>query len=694
MDDLNIDWESFSEVNLREVGTSAYTRHPSTEVLMGAYALNDSAVEQWIPAEGQPMPKLLREMLLSPDVRKRAWNAQFEITVCRNVLKLPVDVRQWRCTMVWAMACSLPGKLEKVGPILKLDGDKLKDSKGAALMKKFSFPRRPTRANKATRTHWSDDLVAWEDYLSYNRSDVVAERAIMKRLRPFPMSQAEWELWWLDQEINEAGLPVNLAMVNNAISIYEKAMDRGMAEMRDLTGLQNPNSNVQILPWLRDNGYMFADLKKGHIKTASDYFEKRPDHWDEEYWIEYRANEELRRVLQLRASTSKASIKKYYALKRATDSDGLLRYTLQMNGAARTGRWAGRIYQPQNLVKPEKYLEDLQAEVAMSVEVLDLDSMELIYGDVFDSLATAIRPSAQAPEGYRFVSRDLSAIENRVLGWLSGCEKILQVFKNNLDPYISFATYLYDQPYEKLWHEYKVLKQGGKRTIAKPGTLGCGYGMGHGEARENATTGEIEGTGLLGYAWNMGVKSFTVEDSKHSVETFRREFIEVKEYWYDIERAMRRCIKTGKPTKHGVIRFDRQGPFLNMWLPSGRPLRYLRPKLEERKTPWGEKRLTITYEGMDDKKRWVRLHTTPGKITENADQAISRDLLVHGMKLAKKRGIDIRLHVHDEIVGLVSERASDQHLEILKECMNESPSWAPDLPMGSAGHVTKVMVKD
>lgn len=693
-DQLSIDFETYSDVSLPDVGASVYTRHPSAEVLMCAYALNDGEIQQWIPAEGEPIPELLDEALDDPEVEKWAWNAQFEMNVLRNTLRRKVAIPQWRCTMVQAMSCSLPGKLATVGPILGVPLDKQKDAAGKLLMKTFSFPRKPTKKNPATRTYWYERQEEWSEYLTYNRQDVAAERSIKKRLRPYPMSPDEWELWFIDQQINEAGIPINRAMVDNAIRIYEEALEDGFSAMREFTGLRNPNSGPQLLPWLKEQGYMFDDLKKGHIKTAADYFKTKPDHWSEDRWIEYRSNDALKAVLSLRRDTSRTSIKKFYALQRATDQDGMLRYTLQMNGAARTGRYAGRIYQPQNIAKPEKALEDLQVQVAQAVEVLDYEGLKLVFGNPFDALAASIRPSAQAPEGMMFVDADLSAIENRVLGWLAGCDKILDVFRKNLDPYISFATYLYAQPYEKLWHEYKVEKIGTKRTIAKPGTLGCGYGMGHGEIRENRQTGEIEATGLLGYAWNMGVKSFTLDDSKHSVETFRREFSEVKDYWYEIERCARRCIVTHKTVRCGVILFRMNGPFLEMVLPSGRPLRYLRPKLENRKTPWGDTKLQITYEGLNDRKQWVRLHTTPGKLTENADQAISRDLLTHGIKLAVKRGIDVRLHVHDQQVGLVAEREAEEKLDLLKECMEEQPKWAAGLPLGSAGLTTRYFIKD
>lgn len=702
--ELSIDYESFSAVDLTKVGTSRYSRDESTEVLMAAYAFDRGPVKQWVPAEGEEMPDDLFEAMTDPRVIKWAWNAPFEMNITRNVLGIDIDTRQWRDTMVWATHCSLPGKLEKAGPVIGLPVDMQKDKRGKVLMRRFSFPRKPSKKNPSIRNHWHEFPEEWDGYKSYNRSDVVSERNIRYRLSKYPMPDDEWETWFLDQKINGRGLPINRGMVANAIQLYEEALGTvgdattppsgAFGEMAEITGLKNPNSNSQLLPWLQEHGYMFDDLKKGHVKRARDYFDKKPDHWEDEDWIAYRSNNGLKTVLDLRLSTSRTSIKKYYALDRATDDDGYLRNTLQMNGASRTARWAGRIYQPQNLPRPEKRFEEYQGVLADGIWKFDLDTLRMVHGDPFDALASALRPTAQAPEGYMLVDADLSAIENRVLGWLSGCEKILDVFRKGLDPYIAFATYLYGRPYAELWDEYKVQKIGTKRTIAKPGTLGCGYGMGPGDSYVNHKTGEVEASGLLGYAWGMGVTQFTKEDSKHSVDTFRREFVEVKDYWYDLERAARRCVKTEKPTKCGVIRFEMQRPFLKMILPSGRPLYYLRPRLEYVPTPWGDRRLQITYEGMNDRKQWVRLHTTPGKITENADQAISRDLLVHGMKLADKRGLDLRLHVHDQLVALELAENASNALDVLRECMEEPPVWAKDLPLGSAGLVTKYFIKD
>ena len=268
----------------------------------------------------------------------------------------------------------------------------------------------------------------------------------------------------------------------------------------------------------------------------------------------------------------------------------------------------------------------------------------------------------------------------------------MRVFKNGLDPYIDFATYLYGKPYEELWAEFKAGNKS-KRTIAKPGVLGCGYMLSAGKQYENRQTGEIEATGLLGYAWNMGVK-LTSEEAEHSVRVWRDTFKKAVEFWYDLQRAAFRTMQTKKETVCGHVSFDRKGPFLRMNLPSNRSLHYLRPKLEEVLAPWGDYKLSLTYEGLNEKYQWDRISTHPGKLTENADQAVARDLLASGMLKAAKAGIPIVMHIHDQIVGLVPEDEAEEWLKVLIQCMTELPSWASEMPVKAAGHISRWFVKD
>lgn len=718
---LHHDFETYCDVSVVDVGADFYSRHKSCEVLMCAYGVNNNEIQQWVPAEGEAMPAELDEMLADPHAIKFAWNKPFEWSIWANVLKRFIPHSEWRDPMVLCYSLSLPGKLEKAGEVVDLPEDARKMKRGKLLIRKFCSPRKPTKTNPSTRLFWYDDPADWEEFKLYNRTDVEAERGIYARTKKFDMPSWEWDLWVIDQEINQAGIPFNMNMVNNAITIYEELVGDALEEMRLLTGLANPNSGSQLLPWLVERGYPFEDLKKGHVERGRLRCVEQLAEADigpgEQQAIldlfldaardgrEYIPNREdaglvvIERVLALRLRAAKASPKKYYSLNECVDQSGeipVLRNAFQFAGAGRTWRWSGRMFQAQNLPRPAtKFLEKNIHMAARHVEELSAPALAALWDDPFDVLTSCIRPTAQAPEGYVFVDADLNAIENRVLGWIAKCSKILRVFELNRDPYIDFGTYLFGGTYDQLWEEYKVGGNSTKRTISKPGVLGCGYMLSAGEIRVNRQTGEEEATGLLGYAWDMGIREFTQEQAKLSVDTFRREYSEVKDFWYAIERAAKKCVRTGRPTEINMIRFEMRHPFLCMVLPSGRALHYCRPRLEDVRAPWGDMKETLTYEGLNDKKQWLRLPTHPGKLTENADQAISRDLLGHGMKTAKREyGIDVRIHVHDQLVGLSKEDEAEETLKNLQEAMGRRPKWAAGLPLGSAGFISKIFIKD
>jgi len=672
---LGLDFESRSRADLRKVGTSRYARDPSTRALMLAWAIDDEAVDVVSFAEGQKAPLRLREALRDPHVIKRAFNAAFEKAILKHVFGIAVPHEQWRCMMVLAYSLALPGSLEAAGAVVDLPADKHKLARGKALIRKFCRPRKPTRTKPWEWCDHTTDAADWAEFLDYCKQDVEAERALWRRLRRWDMPTHEWALWFLDQEINEAGILIRLPLVHNAIKVAADVTASRLAEMKVLTGLENPNSGVQLLPWLRDRGYPFEDLKKGHVARARDAIEPGP----------------VRRVLELRQEVSKASVKKYAALAAATDDDGFLRGALQFAGAGRTSRWSGRRFQPQNLSRPVAYLENYQEQAVKDLEYLSSDLIELLYDKPMDVLSTCVRPVVQAPDGYLLVDADLNAIENRVVGWIAGDQKILGVFRDGRDPYVDFATYVFRASYDVLWAEYKAGDKV-KRTLAKPCVLGAAYGLSAGEERENETTGEIEATGLLGYARNMGVE-MTPDQAAHAVSVWRATYSDVVDYWYALDRAGRRCIRTGASQRVGAITFDRSGPFMRLRLPSGRALHYCRPRIEPRNMPWGEIRPTITYEGLDDTNHWVRIATRGAKLTENIVQAISRDLLAHGMRQAHRCGLDIRLHVHDEIIALAPENKAERALVTLKECMSEPPPWAGDLPLEAEGTVTRIFVK-
>jgi len=691
-DRLHHDFETFSTVDLTKTGTDVYARHPDTEILMCAHAINDDTPDIWVPVEGEEIPSELEEAIEDPNVIKFAWNKPFEWHIWKHVYGVEIPHTLWRDPMVMAMTLSLPGKLEKAGDIIGIDEDKKKIRRGKALMRKFSMPRKPTKTLKHTRVHWHMEPEDWEEYKEYCIGDVEAERAVWKKIRRYTMPMHEWSLWVLDQVINQNGIPIDSEMVDNAVAIYEHIRTDRMARMIRLTGLENPNSNVQLLPWLKEHGYPFDDLKKGHVERAVVRCDEEMTENFDDPAIIYEL-EDLKEVLELRLEANASSPKKFHSLQRSVAEDGLLRNCFQFAGAQRTWRWAGRMLQPQNLPRPEREFEDAIEFYANIVKHHSPENIDFIFNDPMGLLKSCIRPVARAPEGKLFIDADLNAIENRVLGWIADDRKILEVFEKGQDPYIAFAQYMFHRTYEDLWHDYKENGDKEARTTAKPGVLGCGYMLGAGEERVNRKTGEIEATGLLGYAWNMGVK-LTHDESALSVKVFRETFSEVKDFWYAIEKAMKKCIRTGKKVEFRMFEFDIKGPFCRIRLPSGRYLHYCRPRLEDKKTPWGEMRPTITYEGLNAQGQWVRIQTHPGKITENVDQAISRDLLAHGMMLAHKEGLDIRLHVHDQIVGLSDEDRADKELAILQDCMRSVPLWCPGMPLDSAGFTSKVFTKD
>lgn len=701
---LSLDYETRSRVNLKKAGVSKYARERSTKILMLAYRFlgDESEPKQWVPVNGEPMPDDLRKALLDPSVTLCAWNAAFERAITQHVLKIKVPITRWMDAMVLAYSLALPGSLDVCGRVIGLGEDKRKLARGKLLVRKFCQPRKPTK-NKPWEWETAETSPAeWEEFLEYNRQDVVAEQAIYSWMARWQMPDHEWALWHLDQKINEAGIPINLNAVRSGIRLSRETIAEDLAEMKALTGLANPNSNNQLLPWLRENGYPYLDLKKGHIERAAKdtaaqldalpKIEGLPEPLATYFNPDLIRLKKLARVLYLRSQVSKASVKKYTALLEATDDDGLLRNCHQFAGAARTWRWAGRRFQPQNLPKPVKWLEKIVEQCAYDLEHLTPAEIKAKYGAPMEVLQAAVRPMVQAGEGKLLLDADLSAIENVVLGWVADEDKILRVFREGLDPYVDFAVDMFNMPYEKI---AAIVAGGDKsmRTTAKPGVLGCGYMLGPGEARENRETGEIEGTGLLGYAWNMGV-DLTPEMSKLSVDTFRKKFSKVVDFWYEIERVVKKVIASGRPARLGYLKFDMSGPFLRIGLPSGRHLHYFKPRLQRKRMPWGREKLSITYEQIENG-QWRRISTHPGKLTENVVQAIARDLLGHAMTLADKRGLDLRMHVHDQAVALRWAVGAEQGLKTLIECLTTRPAWANDkLPLKAAGFTSPVFLKD
>lgn len=702
---LSQDVETFCELDLPSVGMSRYARHSSAEIIILAYRFDRGPIKHFdaLSAVGprggfrsteayraawfSEAPRDWLEAMNDPSIDKCGWNVgQTERVVYDHILGMRVPPDEWRDTMVLALTCSFPGKLEHALKAAEFSEADQKLASGKSLMRFFSSPRKPTKTIARTRNLPSDAPAKWDEYIAYCRQDVHTESAFYHKFSELDLPDREWELWELDQRINDRGIPINLAMVDNAILIADRITADRIAIMQRITGLDNPNSGAQLLPWLRARGYPFVDLKKGHVARALD-----------ERLV---GDRDAVDVLGLRREVNKASVKKFAALADATDDDGNLRFALQFAAAGRTWRWGGRKFQPQNLARPHKQLAKRMVELAADIEAMPWRDFDRKYVDPktkqplsMEALSTGVRPSVQAPDGYVFIEADLKAIENIGLGWMSKDRKILSVFENNRDPYIDFGTYLYGEPYEKLLAEYKA-GDWFKRQICKPSCLGCGYGLGPGEEYEDPQTGEIEATGLLGYAWNMEIREFTHADSVEGVEVWRRTFRTAVNWWYAVHGAMFECIATGRPQYCWPVEFRIKGDFCLMVLPSGRSLKYHRPLIKSWRAPWGAWRDSVTYMSLDDKHNWRRISTHPGKVTENADQAICRDILAVGMTRAEREGIPIRLHVHDQLLGLARERDAERQLKILIECMTEPISWAPKFPIRAEGHAAKLFVKD
>lgn len=689
---IYFDYETFNERDLPAVGVSAYVRDPSLEIILASWSTDDGeTVKQYDRfAHGHRLPNEFLDALEDERVWKIAWNFPFEWNVTKQALDIDIPASEAIDPMVLARALSMPGSLAEVCRILNMPESEWKHAGGKALINFFCKPRKPTKKNPSLRNTDQSNPRKWDDFKAYNVQDIRSMVSAWRRMKRWNLPDFEWRLWEYDRQINEAGVPVNLRAIDNANIIVNEITAARLEDLGRITGLENPNSGEQLLGWLDERDYPFADLKIGHVRRA---LKEAKDEGDGET--------KYAKALQRRTEISKASLKKYAAYQKMSNDDGLLRNMLMFNGAGRTCRWAGSGVQMHNMARPHWFFEKAEAQEALArhIQRLSPRDFEWLYTrdkvDPFEALSSGVRGVVAAPDGYVFVSADFNAIENRVLGYMADEERILNVFKDGKDPYVDFATYMFGGTYEELWHEYKELKQKTKRQTSKPGVLGCGYMLSAGFEYEDPATGELLATGLLGYGRNMGV-DLTVEQAKQSVDVWRATYSKCVDLWYDLDKAVRKAISTGRRVECAMFEFQKDGPFLTARLPSGRKLYYLRPRIEDRKTPWGEVRPTVTYEGIDSRsqrKVWGRISTHPGKVTENLDQALARDCLAYGLVRVLKRGVDVRLHVHDEIVALAREDDAERVAAILSEEMSAAMEWAPELPLKAVAEISRVFVK-
>ncbi len=645
--ELSIDLETYGECPIK-YGAQRYVDDPSFEILLFAYSFDGAPVEV-VDMTKDDLPDNVKAALYDSTITKTAFNANFEMTALRKYFP-DADFENWECSSVLALYNSLPTSLDGVAKALRMDAQK--DRRGKALIQYFSVPCKPTAANGGrTRNLPEHAPDKWAEFIEYNRQDVVVEIGIRKRLIALKPPKVEHDYWLMDLQINRNGIAVDKDMIRQALRLDEEFKAKLLAEAQELTGLANPNAPMQLKEWVEDQlGYEIDGMTKVVVKDL----------------LKSDIPANVRRVLELRQMLGKTSIKKYVAMQNAMCSDGRIRGMLQFYGAMRTGRWAGRIVQLQNL--PRNYIEDLDLARDM-VKSGDLDMMELMYGDVSDTLSQLIRTALVAEPGKRFIVADYSAIEARVIAWLSGEQWRQDVFAKGGDIYCASASSMFHVPVEK--HGVN----GHLRQKGKVAELALGYGGGPSAL---IAMGALEG----------GIPK---DELPEIVQLWRKASPHIVRFWYDVDNAAKKAITTAKPVKirQGGIVFKREKGALFVVLPSGRRLAYIHPKIGTNRFG-GE---SITYMGLSQTaNKWMRLETYGGKLVENIVQAVARDCLAAAMLRLTKAGYKICAHIHDEVVieAPIGEGCLDDVIRIM--CIPES--WTEGLILNAAGFENPYYMKD
>ncbi len=662
MKHMSIDIETFSDVDLNKCGVYRYTESPSFEILLFGYSIDDGNVSVIDLAQGETIPEEIIDALTDDTVTKWAFNANFERICLSRYLRdlgrsldfsqgshphstkiaMYLNPSSWRCSMVWAATLGLPLSLKGVGDVLRLNEQKMDE--GKALLKYFSAPCTPTKANGGrTRNLPSDDPEKWETFKAYNRRDVEVEMAIQRKLSGFPVSDAVWDEYRIDQEINDRGVRIDMQLVENAITMDAQSRKELTAAMRKITSLENPNSVQQMKQWLADNGVETDTLGK---KTVAALIKSAPP--------------ELTEVLELRQQLAKSSVKKYKAMENCLCADGRCHGMFQFYGANRTGRWAGRLIQLQNL--PQNHLSDLSAARAL-VRSGDFDMVKLLYEDVPDTLSQLIRTAFIPRENHKFYVADFSAIEARVIAWYAGEKWRQEVFENGGDIYCASASQMFGVPVEK--HGVN----GHLRQKGKIAELALGYG---------GSVGALKAMGAL----EMGLSE---DELRPLVSAWRQTNPHIVRFWWDVDRAVTDAVKYRRTSRSYGLTFSYKSGMLLITLPSGRNLVYVKPKIGTNR--FGGQ--CITYEGIGATKKWERIDSYGPKFVENIVQATSRDILCHSMKTL--RSCSIVMHVHDE---LVIEATPNVSLDVLCEQMGSVPDWAPGLKLRADGYICDFYMKD
>lgn len=640
MKKLSCDIETFSDVDLIRCGVYKYADSPNFEMLLFAYAVDDGDVHIIDIAGGEELPEEIIQVIKSDTVVKTAYNAQFERVCLSRYLKLPegeyLNPQSWYCTAVQAAELALPLSLADVGSVLGLERQKM--TEGKELIKYFCVPCKPTKSNgNRTRNRPCHDINKWETFKKYCMRDVDVERQIADKLKMYPISDEEHRLYVLDQIINDRGVLVDCELAKQAVKLNSIQSAVAVEQAYMITGLENPNSVTQLKQWLKENGVEIESLSKKAVKSLAD-----------------ETDGDVSKMLKLRLLMAKTSVKKYEAVIRSVCSDNRVHGMMRFCGANRTGRWSGNILQPQNL--PQNHLPDLTLARDI-VKDGDFEMLDMMFGNVPNVLSELIRTVLIPKPNHRFIVADFSAIEARVLAWIAGEQWRIDTFKNGGDIYCASASKMFKVPVEKNGVNGELRQKG------KISELACGYG------------------GSVGALKNMGAVEMGVQENELQglINDWRNANPHIVRFWYEVGNAAMKAIKEKTTVPLGKLVFAYERGILFIRLPSGRRLSYIKPRI-------GTNRFggdSITYMGINSAKKWDRLETFGGKLTENIVQGTARDLLANALINAANAGYDTVFHVHDEIIREVPNGYGS--VDELCRLMCIKPEWADGLPLNADG---------
>lgn len=643
---LHIDIETYSSIDIRKSGLYKYVQSPDFTILLFAYAYDEEPVQVIDLACGEQIPEKIKNDLNNPEVIKMAHNAAFEFYCLSKFYATRLE--QWRCSMIHALYCGYPAALSAVGDAMHFTQDKKKLGIGKALIRFFCMPCKPTARNGLrTRNLPEHDMQRWELFIEYCRQDVVTEREIENRLSEYEVPEAEWVNWRIDQLININGVAIDVELIQGALAISADIKSELKDRAENITGLANPNSVEQLKAWIEQNSDLVLDnLNK---QTVADVLDRKS------------GTEEIREMLKIRQELGKTSVKKYETMETCMCSDGRIRGLLQFYGANRTGRWAGRLVQVQNL--PRNYIGTLDIARDL-VKHRQIEAIKMIYGNVPDTLSQLIRTAFVPGKGCHFAVADFSAIEARVISWLAGENWRLDVFRTHGKIYEASAAAMFGVPIETIAKGQPNYALRAKGKIAE---LALGYGGG---------PGALISMGAL----KMGL---TEEELPEIVQRWRGSNRRIYDFWYKVQRAAQEAIQYGVITSLDKgITFSRDKDFMIVGLPSGRSLYYNSPTIAKNDMGRDE----IYYHGLNQtNKKWSQISTWGGKLVENIVQAVARDLLANAILNLYQNGYRINFHIHDEVILEIPDNDTSKTLDNAIELMCSLPTWAAGLPLNADG---------